>query len=75
MQAVDGKNVVDVPEGFSVPHDTRQEPAVLGRTGPLAKVYLGRAPTASSNSRHLSSSTGSRIWSPHRVSIGTGIAD
>jgi hypothetical protein len=24
MQAADGKNVVDVPEGVSVPHDTRR---------------------------------------------------
>jgi hypothetical protein len=29
MQAADEKNGVDVPEGLSVPHDTRQEPAVL----------------------------------------------
>jgi hypothetical protein len=29
MQAADGKNLVDVPEGLSAPHDTRQEPAAL----------------------------------------------
>ena len=33
----------------------------------------GRAPTASSNSHRLSSSTGSRIWSRRRGSTGTGI--
>jgi hypothetical protein len=27
MQAADGKNFVDVPEGLSVPHETRHEPA------------------------------------------------
>ena len=36
MQAADGKNLVDLPEGLSVPHDTRQERAALGRTGPVA---------------------------------------
>ena len=42
MQDADGKNVVDVPEGLSVPHDTRKEPAVLGRTGPLEEVHAAR---------------------------------
>ena len=32
MQAADGKNGVDVPQGLSVPHDTRQERAALDRT-------------------------------------------
>ena len=33
----------------------------------------GKGPTASSSSRRLSFSTGSRIWSRDRASIGTGI--
>jgi hypothetical protein len=38
MQAADGKKCCRYAGRLSVPHDTRQEPAELGRTGPLAKV-------------------------------------
>jgi len=48
-----------------------------GRPTGLARGAGGsppvRAPTASSSSPRLSSSTGSRIWSRRRGSIGTGI--
>jgi len=76
MQAADGKNFVDVPEGLSVPHETRHEPAIKNGSDRGARESpRGWGPTASSSSHRLSSSTGSLIWPLHRVSIGTVIAD